>query len=344
MFQSGLPTYSEIQAHYRARAELKQNFATLINDQRDIQELFKTVAAELDATPEVGEKHALSDEWNRLRRRHSKIYRESQQNAALCAQFLKSVYAFRNACTVLLHRVLPQIDFAEILVPLSQSEDLTIDQKKLMIGKFLETIPVHLNAAHANAESFSELAKDVEVFPRKVASALRIKAEPPGLLASIWTGIEEVCYNVWQTLNRLLTKLVYTFKVALARLEKLRFSCFGISVDIHFNRYESLEPAPLSQNESEEERRERIASEVQDNCDALQHKLTAFESAWYIVRLACSRLSSDLALAKTFTTCYPPVPQAVDTNLRAAALVHTPLVDCLNAYSTGQLPDFRDGL
>ncbi|TBU48125.1 hypothetical protein BD309DRAFT_950348 [Dichomitus squalens] len=324
MFQSGLPTYSEIQAHYRARAELKQNFATLINDQRDIQELFKTVAAELDATPEVGEKHALSDEWNRLRRRHSKIYRESQQNAALCAQFLKN--------------------FAEILVPLSQSEDLTIDQKKLMIGKFLETIPVHLNAAHANAESFSELAKDVEVFPRKVASALRIKAEPPGLLASIWTGIEEVCYNVWQTLNRLLTKLVYTFKVALARLEKLRFSCFGISVDMHFNRYESLEPAPLSQNESEEERRERIASEVQDNCDALQHKLTAFESAWYIVRLACSRLSSDLALAKTFTTCYPPVPQAVDTNLRAAALVHTPLVDCLNAYSTGQLPDFRDGL
>lgn len=28
-----------------------------------------------------------------------------------------------------------------------------------------------------------------------------------------------------QTLSRLLTKLVYTFKVALARLEKMRFSC-----------------------------------------------------------------------------------------------------------------------
>ena len=159
---------------------------------------------------------------------------------------------------------------------------------------------------------------------------------------------------------------------------------------------DSLEPAPLSQDNGEQDdaRRERIAAEVQDNCDVLQHKLTAFESAWHIVRLACSKLSSDLALAKTFTTvsnaahaprhslgeppsricllfshhtllhlrfativglisarcapltfmtlvqCYPPVPQAVDTNLRAAALVHTPLVDCLNAYSIGKSPEF----
>ena len=38
--------------------------------------------------------------------------------------------------------------------------------------------------------------------------------------------------------------------------------------------------------------------------------------------------------------CYPPVPQAVDTNLRAAALVHTPLVECLNAYAVGKVPEF----
>lgn len=38
--------------------------------------------------------------------------------------------------------------------------------------------------------------------------------------------------------------------------------------------------------------------------------------------------------------CYPPVPQAVDTNLRAAALVHTPLVECLNAYAIGKVPEF----
>ncbi len=37
---------------------------------------------------------------------------------------------------------------------------------------------------------------------------------------------------------------------------------------------------------------------------------------------------------------YPPVPQVWDSNLRAAALVHTPLVECLNAYAMGKSPDF----
>ena len=67
MSDSTLPAYSDVQAHYRARSELKQNFATLRNDQLDIQELFKTVAAELEATPEIGDKHPLSQEWNALR-------------------------------------------------------------------------------------------------------------------------------------------------------------------------------------------------------------------------------------------------------------------------------------
>ena len=67
MNDSSLPTYSDVQAHYRARAELKQSFATLKNDQQDIQELFKTVAAELEATPEIGDKHVLSREWDALR-------------------------------------------------------------------------------------------------------------------------------------------------------------------------------------------------------------------------------------------------------------------------------------
>lgn len=58
-----------------------------------------------------------------------------------------------------------------------------------------------------------------------------------------------------QTLNRLLTKIVNSFKVMLSRLEKLRFSCctytryingapgeltaahtVGISLDVHFSR------------------------------------------------------------------------------------------------------------
>ena len=88
-----------------------------------------------------------------------------------------------------------------------------MDQKRMMIGKFLEvrhytyiygqsvcqmstsfsvqTIPVYTKAAKDNADRFHELAKEVEVFPRKVAAALRIKAEPAGFFESIWTGIEE---------------------------------------------------------------------------------------------------------------------------------------------------------
>ena len=57
-----------------------------------------------------------------------------------------------------------------------------------------------------------------------------------------------------QVLNRMLTKMVYVFKAALARLEMLRFSCctccsfhhepfqltrahaVGISIDVHLNQ------------------------------------------------------------------------------------------------------------
>ncbi|KAI0823429.1 hypothetical protein BC628DRAFT_1450923 [Trametes gibbosa] len=312
----GLPSYSDVQAAQRARCELKQNFITLTNDQLDIQELFRSVAAQLESTPEIGERHPLCDEWNELRQRHRKVYRDSQQNAGLCAHFLKN--------------------FAEILVPLAQSAEISMGQKRQMIGKFLETIPVHLNAAKENADKFGELGKEVEVFPLKVASTLRVKAEPDGFFESVWTGIEELCMSIWNTLNRLLTKIVNTFKVMLSRLEKLRFSCFGISLDVHFHRYHSLEP----ESDMHEMTPRQVLGEIEDNAKAIVLKLTAFESAWHVVRLACSRLMSDLALARSFASCVPTIPQACDSNLRAAALVHGPLVECLNAYSMGKSPDF----
>ncbi|KAI8993973.1 hypothetical protein BD414DRAFT_269019 [Trametes punicea] len=317
MAEPGLPSYSDVQAAQRSRAELKQSFMTLTNDQLDIQELFKSVAAQLESTPEIGEQHPLSNEWNELRQRHRKVYRDSQQNAGLCAHFLKN--------------------FAEILVPLSQSREVSMEQKRQMIGKFLETIAVHLNAAKENVEKFSELGKEVEVFPRKVASALRLKAEPEGFFGSIWTGLEELCMSIWNTLNRLLTKIVNVFKLMLARLEKMRFSCFGISLDIHFSRYQSLEP---EEPDTHEMTPRQVAGVIEEDAKAISEKLTAFESAWHVVGLACSRLMSDLALARSFTSCSSPVPQACDSNLRAAGLVHAPLVECLNAYSMGKSPDF----
>ena len=67
MADPGLPSYNDVQAAHRARADLKQNFVTHLNDQLDIQELFRTVATELESTPEIGEAHPLCNEWNELR-------------------------------------------------------------------------------------------------------------------------------------------------------------------------------------------------------------------------------------------------------------------------------------
>ena len=65
--QSGPPSYSDVQAAQRARMELKQNFVTLMNDQLDIQDLFRSVAGQLESTPEIGEGHEIAEEWNSLR-------------------------------------------------------------------------------------------------------------------------------------------------------------------------------------------------------------------------------------------------------------------------------------
>ena len=81
-------------------------------------------------------------------------------------------------------------DFSTILVPLSRSS-MTLPEKHLMIDKFLEAIPAHQDAARKNALKFQELSKDVEIFPVKVASYLRNQAEGTGLLAGIWSGVEE---------------------------------------------------------------------------------------------------------------------------------------------------------
>ena len=63
MNESAPPSYNDDMA----RAELKRKFTTLVKDQQDIQDLFKTIARELQATPEIGDKHPLLNEWDVLR-------------------------------------------------------------------------------------------------------------------------------------------------------------------------------------------------------------------------------------------------------------------------------------
>ena len=68
---------------------------------------------------------------------------------------------------------------------------------------FTQTIPVHLNAARENADSFNELAKEVEVFPRKVASALKVQAQSAGILETAWNAITQYVLNRLATRSRL---------------------------------------------------------------------------------------------------------------------------------------------
>ena len=60
---------------------------------------------------------------------------------------------------------------------------------------------------------------------------------------------------------------------------------------------EALERSPPVNGEHEM----TMLGALQDNCEGLGNKLTAFESAWHILRLACSQLSADLTLARGFT-------------------------------------------
>ena len=57
-----LPSYDEL----RAEHALKESFAQLARDHDEIQRLFKSVAAQLETTPRIGEEHALCAEWDAL--------------------------------------------------------------------------------------------------------------------------------------------------------------------------------------------------------------------------------------------------------------------------------------
>ena len=58
-----LPSYEEI----RAERTLKDAFSKLVKDHEEIQKLFISVAAELEATEKIGKDHELCKEWNGLR-------------------------------------------------------------------------------------------------------------------------------------------------------------------------------------------------------------------------------------------------------------------------------------
>ncbi|TBU31627.1 hypothetical protein BD311DRAFT_752136 [Dichomitus squalens] len=307
---NALPPYSDNRD--AARADLKQKFTALVHDQRDIQEIFRSIAIELRATPEIGDRHPLVQEWEALRERHKHTYNKSRHSASWCARYLEN--------------------FAKTLIPLSISKD--IPEKKEMIKLFLEAIGAHMEAAKENMESFSELARDVEAFPHRVASAVRTANSPwtgsSGFFVKIEEWVEQLWNSIWQMIAGLFSKLAHVLDAALARLQRISISFCGASVDVWFQRdYDYIRQDLI------EKQRER---ELQDNYNILHDKLSGFEGAWHLVHVKCSQLLADLELAQSFTETN--VPRAVDTNLAAAAAaaLDDSLIECLRAYSKGESP------
>ncbi|TFY54288.1 hypothetical protein EVJ58_g8949 [Rhodofomes roseus] len=185
--------------------ELKKCFATLLNDQQEIQKLFKSVAGQLETTPQIGEHHPLTEEWNTLRQRHRRVYRDSQHNASQCASFLHN--------------------YVEVVIPLSQSK-MPIREKKVMVTRFLEAIAIHQENAKKSANKFSELGKGVETFQLKIAAALRGQAESQGFFT--------------KALYKLLTQLVKTFQRLLSGINSVHFSLGPLRTDIRFHPYSEV--------------------------------------------------------------------------------------------------------
>ena len=48
-----------------------------------------------------------------------------------------------------------------------------------------------MNAARSIAENFNELSKEIEVFPQKVATALRVQTQDAGILGNVWSTVKK---------------------------------------------------------------------------------------------------------------------------------------------------------
>ncbi|KAI0081984.1 hypothetical protein K474DRAFT_1586573 [Panus rudis PR-1116 ss-1] len=295
-----LPSYEDL----RAEANLKHAFARLVHDQEEIQRLFLSVAAQLETTPNIGEGHHLCNEWDQLRKKHNKTYRESQLNASQCASFLNN--------------------YSTILVPLSKGR-MTIEQKRMMINKFIEAIPAHEESARDVEAKFQELAKDVEVFPIKVSAYLKSKADSESFWGSLWSGLGELCMSIWDALHKLFSAIVQTFQDLLSNVRNIRVCAPFVNVTIEM----SVNTSRLSQTA-----RRGSLGQARRDCKEIVEHLTGFQDAWHLVRLACNNLLDGLVMARGVST----LPDAFNANLKNVEIMYTPLVQCLNAYSRGKSP------
>jgi hypothetical protein len=82
--------------------------------------------------------------------------------------------------------------FSTVLIPLSTSS-MGVEEKTMMINKFLESIPVHQEKARQTSAAFADLVHDVEIFPNKVNRYLAQaeSEETSGFWATLWKGLKQ---------------------------------------------------------------------------------------------------------------------------------------------------------
>ncbi|KAJ3491270.1 hypothetical protein NLI96_g859 [Meripilus lineatus] len=233
--------------------------------------------------------------------------------------------------------------FSRVLVPLSRSK-MTLQEKKFMINKFIEAIPVHQDAARKTASKFHELGKKVEVFPLKVSSYLREEADAGGFWWQLWTGVEDLCMSIWNALYGLLRAMVNTFRHMLSYIDAIHFYCGNILIHECTDPYLNNPTGPFLHVELEMSEPSLLAPEppsakdtmrnAKIECKEIANKLNGFEDAWHLVRLGCDNLLQTVTLAREVSS----IPIAYNAHLDTAQMVYGPLVQCLLAYSTGKSP------
>ncbi|KZT10931.1 uncharacterized protein LAESUDRAFT_356307 [Laetiporus sulphureus 93-53] len=287
----------------RTVTQLKAHFASLSLDHAEIQTLFRAIANQLESVENIGPHHPLYERWDRLRQAHRNL--------------------------LLRHEADRPSDFDEVVLPTSQSNGMSIEDKRSMIDGFREAIQVHQEAAQQTAHEFHQLAEDIRSF-KDEAAALCGYAEL-SVFWACWNGLKSFFQSVWQVILKLLDKMMATVRSAVQRIRRRRFSHNGpggsrIIIE--------LEAVPYSRIQEQTE--QPSPREIRRNLDNIHNKLSVFCDMWNVVDAACEDLIVDLGQAQGTIT--QPAPH--EANLQSARSVYGVLIECMRAYAQNRPPVF----
>lgn len=188
---------------------------------------------------------------------------------------------------------------ADVLIPLSKSKDVTLEEKQVAIKKYLQSLVPFQKSAMEIEDKLSKLQEDIEAFPPKVSEAVNAKKQS--------NVITKFLTSIWSMATGLINFI-------LQLLKKIDFSCFGARF-----RFEG-QPYEKSKNMSESEPllpEERLEDDIADDCLRINGALDGLRSAWKMVELSCKHLINTLGLSEdseSRTVCNLYLDKAEETS------------------------------